>query len=131
MSEPAWISDRAAAAINERLVALFGGLEGGVRDENLFQAALARPLNKWFYEETRPDLCALAAAYCFGIVKGHVFLDGNKRAGHAIAAVFLENNGMIHEPPEPDVVTMMVALASGSLSETELAQWFRETSHPV
>lgn len=129
--EPDWLDDRIVVAIQERAVALFGGLAGGIRDENLFQAALARPLNKWHYEESKPDLFALAAAYCFGIAKGRVFHDGNKRTAHAFAAVFLENNGYAHEPPEVDVVTTMVAVADGSISESELASWFRSTSRPV
>ena len=128
MTEPEWIGDREAIAIYERAIALFGGLAGGIRDENLFKAALARPLNKWHYEDPQPDIFALAAAYCFGIAKGHVFHDGNKRTTHAIAAVFLENNGFSHEPPETDVVAVMVALASSRMSEKELADWFRANS---
>jgi death on curing protein len=131
MTEPIWIDDREAVAIQERLIVLFGGLAGGVRDENLFKAALARPLNKWHYDEPRPDVFALAAAYCFGIAKGHVFHDGNKRTAHAVAAVFLENNGWSHSPSEQDVVNVMVAVADGSFSESKLAGWFKATSQPA
>jgi len=131
MSEPEWIDDREAVAIHERAVWQFGGLAGGVRDDNLFKAALARPLNKWHYEEPRPDLFALAAAYCFGIAKGHVFHDGNKRTAHAVAAIFLENNGHSHLAAEAEVVTTMIAAADGSISESELTRWFRETSRPA
>ena len=70
MTEPIWLSDKEAVAINARALTLFGGLEGGVRDETLFQAALARPLNKWHYEEQRPDIFELAAAYAFALCKG-------------------------------------------------------------
>src|SRR5678815_51983 len=42
VTEPTWLSDREAVAINARVLALFGGLDGRVRDETLFQAALAR-----------------------------------------------------------------------------------------
>lgn len=129
MSEPDWIEDREAAALHERAIAQFGGLAGGIRDESLFKAALARPLNKWHYEEQRPDLFTLAAAYCFGIAKGHVFHhDGNKRTAHAVAAVFLENNGYSQLAPEAEAVAMMIAVADGSVTESELARWFRETS---
>lgn len=131
MKEPVWIDDREAVAIQERLIVLFGGLAGGVRDENLFKAALARPLNKWHYDEPKVDLLVLAAAYCFGIAKGHVFHDGNKRTAHAVAAVFLENNGWAHTPDEHDVVNVMVAVADGSMSEERLATWFKTTSQPV
>src|SRR6266404_2835237 len=107
---------------------LFGGLEGGVRDQSLFQVALARSLNKWHYEKPSPNIFELAAAYAFALCKGHVFHDGNKRTAHAVAAVFLEINGWTHEAPEPDVVRTMIAVAEGSIKEPALAKWFRQTS---
>lgn len=128
MNEPVWITDREAVALNYRLTTLFGGLGGGARDENLLRAALARPINKWHYDHPRPDLYELAAAYAFAIARGHVFLDGNKRTAHAVAAVFLLNNGIEHTAAEEEVVAAMIGLAEGALSEAELAVWFRDTS---
>jgi hypothetical protein len=45
VSEPIWITDLEAVALNHRLTAMFGGLGSGARDENLLRAALARPIN--------------------------------------------------------------------------------------
>jgi death-on-curing protein len=128
VSEPVWITDLEAVALNHRLTTLFGGLGGGARDEDLLRAALARPINKWHYDEPRPDLHELAAAYAFAIARGHVFVDGNKRTAHAVAAVFLLNNGIEHLAAEDEVVVAMIGVAEGSLSEAELAAWFRDTS---
>jgi death on curing protein len=128
MNEPVWVTEEVARAINEHQIARYGGFQSGVREENLFMAALGRPLNKWHYEEPQPDLFDLAAAYCFAVVKGHVFHDGNKRSGHMIATAFLERNGYLHAPPETDVVAMMVNVADGSVGEGGLARWFRDTS---
>jgi death on curing protein len=127
VSEPVWITDREAVALNHRLTNLFGGLGGGPRDENLLRAALARPINKWHYDHPQPDLYELAAAYVFAIARGHVFLDGNKRTAHAVAAVFLLNNGIEHAAAEEEVVAAMIGAAEGSLSELELAAWLRAT----
>ncbi|MFO1163094.1 MAG: type II toxin-antitoxin system death-on-curing family toxin [Reyranellaceae bacterium] len=128
MTEPIWLSDREVVAINARALSLFGGLTGGVQNEMLFQAALARPLNKWHYEEPRPDIFELAAAYAFALCKGHVFHDGNKRTAHAVAAIFLDMNGWTHEAREADVVRTMIGVAEGSIKETALARWFQKTS---
>jgi death-on-curing protein len=128
VSEPVWITDREAAALNHRLTTLFGGLGGGVRDDNLLRAALARPINRWHYDDPRPDLYELAAAYAFAIARGHVFLDGNKRTAHAVAAVFLLNNGIEHAAAEEEVVAAMIGVAEGNLTEAVLAAWFRDTS---
>src|SRR5262249_17530097 len=107
------------------LVAQFGGLDAGVRDENLLQAALARPLNKWHYDEPKPNLFILAAAYAFGMAKGHVFHDGNKRAAYVVAVTFLEMSDVVCAPSQSDIVETMVAVAEGSMSESELGDWFR------
>jgi death on curing protein len=131
VNEPVWITEEVARAINEHQIARYGGFQAGIRDDNLFRAALARPLNKWHYEEPQPNLYDLAAAYCFAVVKGHVFHDGNKRSGHMIAAVFLERNGERHHPAEVDVVAMMVAVADGSVGEGGLARWFRDTTEKI
>lgn len=125
MKEPLWISADEALAINRMLVAQFGGLDAGVRDENLLQAALARPLNKWHYDEPKPDVFALGAASAFGVAKGRVFHDGNKRAAYVVAATFLDINGVTCAPAQADIVETMVAVADGSMSESALAGWFR------
>ena len=128
MKEPLWIDDQEAAAMNARALALFGGLEGGVRDQTLLHAALARPLNKWHYEDERPDIFGLAAAYAFALCKGRVFHDGNKRTAHAVAATFLEINGWSQDAAQTDIVTTMIAVAEGSTTERDLATWFRKTT---
>jgi len=131
VNDPVWVTDEVARAINEHQIARYGGFQAGIRDENLFKAALARPLNKWHYEEPPPDLCELAAAYCFAIVKGHVFHDGNKRSGHLIAITFLRLNGVRPTASEVDVVAMMIAVADGSVGEQGLARWFRDTTEKI
>jgi death-on-curing protein len=131
VKEPRWISPRIALTANERLVALFGGAGIGVRDENLFHAALSRPLNKWHYEEPQPDLFELAAAYAFALCKGHVFHDGNKRTAHAIAFAFLKVNGWLHQASERAIVRTMIGVADGTIKEPALAAWLRETSRRI
>lgn len=69
----------------------------------------------------------MAAAYAFAIARGHVFLDGNKRTAHAVAAVFLLNNDIEHVAAQEEVVAAMIGAAAGSLSEPELAAWMRAT----
>jgi death-on-curing protein len=123
-----WIGAEEALTINRMLAAQFGGLDAGVRDENLLQAALARPLNKWHYDESEPDLFGIAAAYAFGIAKGHVFHDGDKRAAYVVAVTFLEVNGVACVPGQGDIVETMVAVAEGSMTEAELAEWLRKNS---
>ena len=96
----------------------------GVRDENLLESALTRPQHKWHYDE-KADLAILAAAYGFGLVTNHPYRDGNNRIGFLAMVTFLGINGHEFEAPDTEVVTTMLALASGRVSEPELADWIR------
>ncbi len=101
-----------------------GGLTG-VRDENAQESALARARQKWSYGEER-DLAVLAAAYGFGLVRSHPYRDGNRRIGFFALATFLGINGYELTATDADVVTAMLSLADGKLSEPQLAKWIRD-----
>jgi death-on-curing protein len=101
-----------------------GGLPG-VRDENVLESALARPQQKWRYE-SEADVPMLAAAYAFGLVRGHPYRDGNKRIGFLAMVAFLGINGHEFEATDVEVVTEILALADGRVAENELADWIRD-----
>ena len=68
----------------------------------------------------------LAAACGFALVKSHPYRDGNKRIGFLAMATFLGMNGYELTATDEDVVSEMLALASGHVSEAELARWIRD-----
>ena len=111
-------------AIHADQVREHGGL-AGIRDERALESALARPQQKWRYEESA-DLALLAAAYAFGLVKNHPYHDGNKRIGFLTMVTFLGVNGVGFDATDEEVVTAFVALAAGRLSENMLAEWIRQ-----
>jgi death-on-curing protein len=124
MKEPAWIGLPETLMLHDMQMAAFGGA-AGVRDRGLLESALARPRHLLLYERTKPSLERLAAAYAFGIVKNHPFVDGNKRTGMVVAFVFLDLNGIEMNASEEDAYQTFMDLASGRLSEKELAEWMR------
>lgn len=65
-----------------------GGGSAGVRDAGQLDSAVKAPRSGYY-----DSLAELAAAYCFGIARGHAFVDGNKRAAFYAALMFLEANG--------------------------------------
>ena len=101
----------------------------GIKDENALESALARPRHKWAYEP-ESDLCALAAAYGYGLANNHAYSDGNKRIAFVAMYTFLGVNGWEILAPEPQVVQLMVDVASGMCDEVELATWLREHLGP-
>lgn len=123
MREPVWVDRLVVEAIHADQVRQHGGL-AGLRDENALEAALGRPQQKWHYEKS--DLATLAAAYAYGLCQGHPFRDGNKRVAFVTMLVCLELNGQELQAEEPEVVALMLSLASGKLGERELAAWLKE-----
>jgi death-on-curing protein len=111
-------------AIHTDQIREHGGLPG-VRDETALESALARPQQKWHYVSDA-DLALLAAAYGFGFVKNHPYRDGNKRIGFLAVVTFLGINGCDLDATDADVVSEIVALADGRVSEGELAEWIRQ-----
>lgn len=125
-----WIEKALALAIHERQLAEHGG-QAGVRDEGLLDSALARPQQLHACGEPSPDLADLAASLAFGLARNHPFLDGNKRTAHVCYRTFLELNGFLLSASQEDKYTSMLALAEGSLSEMEFADWLRRQSTPA
>jgi death on curing protein len=122
MAEWIWVATDVALAAHREQLAEHGGGEG-VRDERLLDSAMARAPNLAAYGE--PDAAALAATYAFGIARNHPFVDGNKRTAAVVSETFLVLNGYALEASDAELVVAFLALASGDLSEDELADWFR------
>jgi death-on-curing protein len=125
-SEPGWLTRIVVDAVHNDQLREHGGLPG-IRDENVLDSALARPQQKWHYADNT-DVPMLAAAYAFGLVKNHPYRDGNKRIGFLTMVTFLGLNGYELGATDAEVVTEILAVADGSVSEDELADWIRHHS---
>jgi death-on-curing protein len=121
--EPRWVSRLVVDAIQTDMLLNHGGVPG-LRDEDLLESALARPRQRFTYDATT-DLAALAAAYGFGLARNHPYSDGNKRVAFVTMGMFLGLNGLEFTASEAEVVTTLVALASGTVDEDTLADWIR------
>jgi death-on-curing protein len=125
-AEPHWLSRVVVDAIHTEQIREHGGLSG-VRDETALESPLARPRQKWHYGQ-KVDVALLAAAYGFGLVKNHPYRDGNKRIGFLSIVTFLGINGHDLDATDAEVISEMLALAAGRVSEEELAEWIRQHS---
>jgi len=117
-----WVALDVVRAIHDRQLAEHGGL-AGTRDAALVESALSRPQNLAAYGE--PDAADLAAAYAYDLAKNHGFSDDNKRTAWVVARLFLRLNGVTLKFDPVDAVTLMLGVAGGTVSEAELATWFR------
>lgn len=123
MRKPIWLDQRALVLLHAESLTEHGGL-WGLRDEAALESALARPKNVFAYERG-VDVAQLAEAYGFGLIRGHPFNDGNKRAGFLAIGLFLQLNGFEFEVQEVDAVKTIVDLAAGNLGEKAFAEWIR------
>ena len=127
MKEPLWIGPLEALVLHDMQLVAFGGA-AGIRDLGLLESALARPRNLLAYRKNKASLARLAAAYAFGVIKNHPFVDGNKRTALVVAFAFLEINGVEMKASEEDAYRVFMDLASGRMSEREFAVWISENS---
>ena len=110
-------------ALHQEQLRLHGGA-AGIRDSGLHDSALARPLQKEAYGD--PDIFDLAAAYLFGVLKNHPFVDGNKRTGLAAADLFLYFNGFSLEAVQEDIIQLVLMVSTSEIDEAGAAAFFRD-----
>lgn len=122
MKEPTWVLRDVVVAVQQMLLSEHGGL-AGIRDEALLDSALSRPQNLFSYRDP-VSIFDLAASYSYGLALNHPFIDGNKRVALTVAAIFLEINGYSLNATE--AVIAFEHLASGKLTEKQLAFWFQD-----
>lgn len=94
-----------------------------IRDAGLLGSAVARPQTTVGGEDAYPTLWSKAAALLQSIVDNHALVDGNKRLGWLVTAVFLEiNDASVAEAPNDDVVDLVMAVASSESTVDQIAQ---------
>jgi death-on-curing protein len=118
-----WLREDVVVAMHSEQISEHGG-NLGIRDAGLLSSALARPQHRAAYDES--TVFDLAAAYAFGIVSNHPFVDGNKRTGFLAAYVFLDLNGWELTASETETVTAIVALAVNEIDEVFFSKWLKD-----
>ncbi|HJQ03489.1 MAG TPA: type II toxin-antitoxin system death-on-curing family toxin [Jatrophihabitans sp.] len=95
-----------------------------VADPGLLASAVARPAATVFGADAYPDLTRKVAALLESIVLNHALVDGNKRAGWALAVVTLWLNNHELSYDEDEAFTMVMQIAEGNSSLDGITEWF-------
>lgn len=111
--------------IHDQLIAETGG-SSGLRDEGMLDSALNAPFQSFGGEDMYPSLQQKAARLCFGLVKNHPFVDGNKRIGAHAMLVFLALNGIELQHSQTELSDVILKLAAGEIESADLLRWILE-----
>ena len=114
--------------IHDQLIAETGG-SPGLRDEGLLDSALNAPFQTFSGKSVYPSLQQKAARLCYGPVKNHPSIDGNKRIGAHAMLVFLALNGVELQHSQEELSDIILMLAAGEIAAEELLRWI--LSHQI
>jgi death on curing protein len=122
-----FIPSEIVLTIHADLLQRYGG-EAGLRDDGLLDSALAQPKVTIGGTYAHKTLFDKAAAYGFHVCGNHPFVDGNKRVAFVLMDIFLQKNGWEIVAQEEEAYSVMIDLASGKISKTQLAAWLKNHS---
>ena len=119
------LSKEQVLKLHASLIKATGGSDS-IRDEGMLDLALNNPFQSFDGKELYPSIQAKAARLCFGLVRNHAMLDGNKRLGTHVMLVFLALNGYELSYSQKELSDVILELASGNIGEKEILQWIIE-----
>jgi death-on-curing protein len=90
--DPVFLKVSEVLELHDEAIRRFGG-SPGIRDLGLIESAVLAPQQTFGGSYLYQTLEEMGAAYLFGHVVNHGFLDGNKRVGLAACDTFLLMNG--------------------------------------
>ncbi|HEV7797499.1 MAG TPA: type II toxin-antitoxin system death-on-curing family toxin [Pyrinomonadaceae bacterium] len=121
--EVQYISYGDAVYTHLELMRLIGEERCGVFDRSLVKSALARPQQAAAYEDA--DLIRQAATLCFGLIRNHPWIGGNKRTATALLVMFLRLNGVKLAASTKEIVDMVIAVEAGGWNVDAVTLWLR------
>lgn len=105
----------------------FGG-STGVRDRNLLESALARPLATFGGKNLYATPFKRAAALAESLVMNHGFVDGNKRTAMYAMAAWLEREGYAINAARGELRDLALSIASHGITTERIASWLEKRS---
>lgn len=106
----------------KHLIDRYGGIHG-IRDKGILDSALNAPFQTFSGSELYPDIIEKAARLGYGLIKGHAFIDGNKRIGTHAMLIFLLLNDIELVYSDVDLIKMILDVAAGTADCKKLSEW--------
>ena len=119
------LSKKQILMLHSQLIKATGGTNE-LRDEGLLESAITMPFQSFSGEDLYPSIEAKAARLCYGLVKNHAFVDGNKRIGVHSMLVFLAINDYELKYSQKELYTIILNVASGKKDYKDLLKWIKQ-----
>lgn len=119
-----YLSYAEAVTYHVELMWYWGETNFGVFSRHLIESALARPQQAAVWENA--DLPRQAATLCFGLVKNHPWVGGNKRTATFLVERFLNLNGQEIRASALEILEMVHAVEADQWSIDRIELWIRQ-----
>jgi len=110
--------------LHKKIVETTGG-EKGMLNEGILSFVLDLIRTEKLYSENIGDLFTRAGILLRGIISGHPFVDGNKRAGFEATDIFLRMNGYYLEVDADKGTEFTLSIAKNELDLDGVIEWIR------
>ena len=81
------------------------------------------------YEDA--DIIRQAATLCFGLIKNHPWVGGNKRTATFIVEEFLFQNGREVVVERGETYQMVLAVEANTYGVDDIENWYRQRTIPI
>lgn len=119
------LKKRQILLLHSALIAESGGSDG-IRDEGLLDSAVNTPFQTFSGQDLYPTVLDKAVRLCFGLIRNHPFIDGNKRIGTHAMLVFLNLNSITLSYEDDELISAILSVASGEMDADGLLKWMQQ-----
>lgn len=120
-----YLNQNQVLKLHDKIINKFGGIHG-IRNEASLQSALANPLQTFAGLDLYPSVFDKAVQLCFGIIKNHPFLDGNKRLGLHLMLILVHINGLKIDIAHDELIDIIFNIADGTFNRQDFLQALKE-----
>lgn len=123
LDQPLWFTAEDIRDIHDQILDP-DNLPGESPDISL-ESTLQRVENQVRYDQIENDVLSIAIAYCVAILRGHCFIDGNKRSGLIALTTYLHLHQVVLDIDQDYIAEVMILAAAGTITDRILVDVIR------
>ncbi len=105
------------------IIAVNQKLGGSVLNKGIIDFIIAKIEAKVPKRNYKRQIATIASVFWYEIIRGHPFVDGNKRSATETMKLFLKKNGFKLNTPIAGLVYISLKIANNEISYSELINW--------